>query len=144
MFDRRIYLKHYFLNKGDLKPSHPFHVSSGWQQPIPNNTNIHNYISTIYRDIFCTKKTPKTFQNITELEQQALRDLLKTTNIIIKPADKGGKIVIWDRTDYLSEANRQLGDSKYYQVVEYNPLPKLIMDISIFDLIPKKPASNRQ
>ena len=70
--------------------------------------------------------------NIFDLEQQALRDLLKTTNIILKPADKGGKIVIWDRTDYLSEANRQLGDSKYYQVVEYNPLPKLIMDISTF------------
>ena len=131
-FQRRIYLKRFFLNKGDLKPSHPFRISSGWQPPIPDNNGIQNYISNIYRDIFCTKQSPKTFQNITELEQQALRDLLKTANIIIKLADKGGKIVIWDRTAYLSEANRQLGDSKYYQVVEYNPLPKLIMDISTF------------
>ena len=28
-FQRRIYLKHFFLNKGDLKPSHPFRISSG-------------------------------------------------------------------------------------------------------------------
>ena len=110
----------------------PFRTSSGWQPPIPDNTGIQNYISSIYRDIFCTKQKPKTFQNITELEQKALRDLLKTTNIIIKPADKGGKIVIWDRADYLREANRQLDESKYYQVVEYNPLQKLIMDISTF------------
>lgn len=35
-------------------------------------------------------------------------------NIIIKSADKGGQIVLQDRIDYLLEANRQLGDPKYY------------------------------
>ena len=37
-------------------------------------------------------------------------------NIIIKKADKGSCIVIWGRNDYLTEAEKQLGDIKiFYQ-----------------------------
>lgn len=39
---------------------------------------------------------------------------MKLDNIVIKPADKGGQIVLQDRTSYLIEANRQLDDRKYY------------------------------
>lgn len=35
-------------------------------------------------------------------------------NILIKPAVKGGQIVLQDQTSYLIEANRQLEDKKYY------------------------------
>ena len=36
-------------------------------------------------------------------------------DFIIKPADKGGKIVIWPVEQYLKEAKRQLSDTKYYE-----------------------------
>ena len=38
-------------------------------------------------------------------------------NIIIKKVDKGSCIVIWGRSDYLMEAEKQLNDKKVYQEV---------------------------
>ena len=45
-------------------------------------------------------------------------EFLKKFNInhqefVIKPADKGGAIVIWSTTDYEKEALSQLSDKKY-------------------------------
>ena len=37
----------------------------------------------------------------------------------MKSADKGPCVVIWDREDYLKEADRQLSDTKIYRVVKY-------------------------
>ena len=31
-----------------------------------------------------------------------------SAEIVIKPADKGGAIVIWNKKDYIAEGNRQL------------------------------------
>ena len=35
-------------------------------------------------------------------------------SIVIKPADKGFCVVVWDRTDYLIEAKKDLSDSNTY------------------------------
>ena len=36
-------------------------------------------------------------------------------SVVIKPADKRSAVVVWDRTDYLKEAERQLSDEKTYE-----------------------------
>ena len=36
-------------------------------------------------------------------------------DIVIKSAEKGGKIVIWPVEQYLAEAHQQLSDEKYYK-----------------------------
>ena len=41
--------------------------------------------------------------------------------MIVKPADKGGAIVIWPRDAYLAEAYRQLNDSNHYLKLTYDP-----------------------
>ena len=38
--------------------------------------------------------------------------------IIIKPADKGSCVVVWDREDYLLEGYKQLSDTSTYNYVE--------------------------
>ena len=38
-------------------------------------------------------------------------------SIIIKGADKGASVVVWDREDYLKEASKQLEDKEVYQEV---------------------------
>ena len=38
--------------------------------------------------------------------------------IIIKEADKGSAVVVWDREDYLREANSQLSDKDVYREVK--------------------------
>ena len=37
---------------------------------------------------------------------------------MIKKADKGGAIVIQNRTDYITEGERQLADGKFYKVLD--------------------------
>ena len=53
--------------------------------------------------------------NLTQHERQALRNLKKRQDIIIKPADKGSGTVVMDRTWYVDECNRQLNDPKFYK-----------------------------
>ena len=43
-------------------------------------------------------------------------------NVIIKPADKGNGIVIWDKQDYLRGCENQLTDVNVYEKVEGNPV----------------------
>ena len=66
------------------------------------------------------------------MELEAIHDLKSNTNIIIKPADKGGKIVLLDKTSYLQEAYRQLNDSNYYTLVHHDPISDLALEISSF------------
>ena len=44
-----------------------------------------------------------------------MRGLAEDQNTIIKPADKGSCVVVWDRGDYLAEADRQLKDNETYE-----------------------------
>ena len=46
-----------------------------------------------------------------------MRGLAEDPNIIIKPADKGSCVVIWDREDYIAEADRQLKIMKLTKAV---------------------------
>ena len=53
--------------------------------------------------------------NLSKEEWLAMRGLTEDQNIIIKPADKGSSVVVWDRGDYLAEADRQLKDNETYE-----------------------------
>ena len=44
-----------------------------------------------------------------------MRSLQNDRSAVIKPADKGSSVVVWNRTDYLKEAKMQLSDKKDYQ-----------------------------
>lgn len=57
-------------------------------------------------------KFPKS--NLTKAERKALRNLQGNKDIVIKAADKGSKICIMDRSDYVLEAHRQLENRKHY------------------------------
>ena len=39
-------------------------------------------------------------------------------NVIIKPADKGSSTIVWDRLNYVAEAEKQLSDSNTYKEVK--------------------------
>jgi hypothetical protein len=40
------------------------------------------------------------FSNLSSEEQEALKNLKKYRDIVIKEADKGGAVVVWGRKDY--------------------------------------------
>ena len=54
-------------------------------------------------------KNTKNMQNQIYLldELQAIHNLKTDNDLIVKPADKGGAIVIWPKDAYLAEAYRQ-------------------------------------
>uniref|UniRef100_A0A8C4RLP3 Uncharacterized protein n=1 Tax=Erpetoichthys calabaricus TaxID=27687 RepID=A0A8C4RLP3_ERPCA len=43
------------------------------------------------------------------------------TEIIIKPADKGGALVIMNTSDYIQEAQRQLSNTMHYHKLQEDP-----------------------
>ena len=61
--------------------------------------------------------TPRTKSNVTKDEQSALRSLANNRNIVIKPADKGGGLVVMNTKDYVFEAHRQLNNTKFYRKI---------------------------
>ena len=50
-----------------------------------------------------------------------MRDLCKNPDITIKPADKGGSIVIMNTEDYIVEDNRQISNKEHYKTLDEEP-----------------------
>ena len=63
------------------------------------------------------------YNNLTSKERQALYDLKNDKSIVIKSADKGSAVLVWDRENYIKEAKKQLGDSDVYEKVPDDPEP---------------------
>ena len=53
----------------------------------------------------------------------ALHDLKGNNDIAIKPADKGGSIVIRDKDNYMKETSTQLHDGHFYKKIDNDPTP---------------------
>ena len=47
---------------------------------------------------------------------------------VIKKADKGSCVVVWDREDYISEAEKQLSDKNVYRDVNFKS--KILQDLA--------------
>jgi len=80
------------------------------------------YFSSISLDIASSRigQPPFTHNNLSLIHQEALVDLKKNENIVIKPADKGGSIVILNKDDYICKALEQLNNKTYYTELLHN------------------------
>ena len=47
---------------------------------------------------------------------------------MIKKADKGSSVVVWDRRDYIAEAEKQLKDQNVYKDVDFTE--KILQDLA--------------
>ena len=65
----------------------------------------------------------KTQPNITREQRRAISKLRANDKIIVKSADKGGMVCVLDKAAYLTEAYRQLVNTKYYKSIQ-EPLQK--------------------
>ena len=59
--------------------------------------------------------------NLTQEERKALYDLRNNTSMIIKEAERGSVVVIWDKEDYLKDAEEQLSCKEIYEEVTDDP-----------------------
>ena len=63
----------------------------------------------------------KRYNNLAKEERQALHNFRDDSTIIIKGADKGSVVVVWDREDYLNKVYKQLEDRKVFGEVSNDP-----------------------
>ena len=68
--------------------------------------------------------------NLSPTERTALLQLSKRSDIVIKPADKGGAVVIWSCPLYVAKANCQLSDVRFYERLDCDPIILLLKRIS--------------
>ena len=94
--------------------------NTSWSPPYVH-PNVITFIDAVNKDIenSTIKKLPK--DNLSKDERNALHSLQTRDDIIITNADKGGAVVIWGIEDYLKEAYKQLGDSKFYKKFDHDP-----------------------
>ena len=70
-----------------------------------------------------------------------MRSLQNDRSVVIKPAGKGSAVVVWDRTDYLKEAERQLSDAKTYEeirIIEKDQVELVEKSNSLFSNLRRK------
>ena len=70
------------------------------------------------------------FNDLTKEGRDALYILKIEKTIIIKGADKGSAVAVWDRENYIKEAENQLGDTNIYEEVpkDVKPLKNIILN----------------
>ncbi|CAJ0941725.1 unnamed protein product [Ranitomeya imitator] len=89
---------------------------------------VRSEVEEIRSEATCEFRYP----NITKEEFVGLQELVHDDDIIIKPADKGGAVVIMDRLKYIAEINRQLGDENVYKKLESDPKFKIMGEINSY------------
>ncbi|KAJ1145913.1 hypothetical protein NDU88_012196 [Pleurodeles waltl] len=107
-------------NKSSFTPlctSIPIEILT-FEQPVMKDNNDINPTSL------------KVFHNTTREEKKVLQDLANNTSIVIKPADKGGTLVVQTTDNYRNECLRLLGDARNYVKLQEDPTSFLQNKIS--------------
>ena len=83
-----------------------FRPKSNWTPPL-GHPNLEIFLSELEKELFEDSNFSH-FQrkNFSREKLKALKDLAKDKSIVIKRADKGSCVVIWDTEDYLKEADK--------------------------------------
>ena len=137
VFFRRLRLQTYHHNQPNIKPTlqDPFlQIKTEDYKWTPNPGQckmLDKIIDQTRRELepYFVPKSLK-FSNISKEECMAISSLRKRQDIIIKPADKGGAVVVWRKDQYIFEAERQLSDTTAYTEVYQDPIEENQIEIS--------------
>ena len=131
-FVRRLRLKGYFhghtqnADKSLALFEHPSNLRRSthrnWTPNSGRNINLDRYINVVKEAIIGESGHSKTYLNITNNEQKALKELISRAgrDSIILRADKGGVTCVLSREDYITKANQQLKDTNTYKHLKHD------------------------
>ena len=99
--DGRMRLRWHFRNNTDSDSqdatnNNTFRIKSTWQPP-KDNPVLENYLLLLEKEVMSVLPEGKNFSNLSPSEQLSLKQLKCDRNIVIKEADKGSAVVVWDR-----------------------------------------------
>ena len=115
LYHRRIKLIHYFQNS--TPQAVPFTLPSSWEPTWEQLDDRVRELIGLDRRCLNSYVLPHVAEDVSEEDGRIIKELHSQPNIVVKPADKGSKIVIMDKQQYSFEANRQLNDAKYYKPI---------------------------
>ncbi|XP_078520215.1 uncharacterized protein LOC144784978 [Lissotriton helveticus] len=132
-FFRKIRLRYYFRNQTTRQRS----SITGLREPStffpPTYAMSHKILAFEEIVTFAVDRTldQRKFVrlNLPKTEKKALMELCNNKELVIKPADKGGAIVIQDLCKYKEEIYRQLSDGVSYQLLSTDPSRELATTI---------------
>ena len=126
-FSRRMRCKWYFRNKTQSSKEIPtFHSKSTWNPP-KGSPALELFSNKTEQNLFSVLLGKAEQFNLTREEYLTMRNLQEDRSVIIKLADRGSAVVIWDRNDYLKEAKKQLSDKSTY--LETKVIEKDLVDL---------------
>uniref|UniRef100_A0A8C5LUX9 Reverse transcriptase domain-containing protein n=1 Tax=Leptobrachium leishanense TaxID=445787 RepID=A0A8C5LUX9_9ANUR len=102
---------------------------------MPHNIEhaVETYIDIVEREMSKVYSRPhftRASPNMSAMDFSILKRLRCDPSITIKPADKGGALVIMNSKDYMKEIQRQLSDSETYRRLDRDPTSEIVGRIS--------------
>ena len=112
---------------------------SSWTPPEGQHPSLDVFISKCridHNDILCNHITSM-HSNTSNEDIDAIKNLQYLRDIVTKPADKGGAIVVWRRDLYFQYALRQISNADLHYPIEHDPTPHQhdIITASVTELI---------
>ena len=131
IFGRTLRLKWHYRNDERTFDPNPFRPKSKFN-PSKNDAAIELYLSHIEEKLLSSTEIKHSYYNLTRKERQAMYNLKKDHSIVIKEADKGSAVVIWDKKDDFMEAEKQLSCKEIMKEFQVTPpfSSKLYMTLS--------------
>ena len=121
-YGRMLHLKWHFRNDEKEFERNKFKPKSTFN-PRNKDAATEIYLSSLEEKLMNIEIPQNKYNNLTREERSALYNLKNDKNIAIKSADKGSAVAVWDRDDYIKEAEKQLGDKEIYEEVCNDPEP---------------------
>ena len=90
-----------------------------WKLPT-GRPNLEIFLSELKKQIFKIVDSKLGYSTFSKVEWQAMRALADNKSIVIKKANKGSTVVVWDRNDYILETEKQLSDANVYKDVSFD------------------------
>ena len=87
-------------------------VFPGEIHPTNKDTVIETCLSCLEERLLDIEIPSKRFNNLIKDERNAMYSLKDNKSIIIKAANQGAAVIVWDREDYLKETSKQLEDKE--------------------------------
>ena len=107
---RRMRCKWHFRNElsENFSETPAFRPKSVWKPP-KGHRSLEVFLSRLEKELFSDDISESTQSNLSAEEWKALRGLAANKTIVIKGADKGSSVVVWDISDYLHQASSYTG-----------------------------------
>ncbi|KAL2076549.1 hypothetical protein ACEWY4_027852 [Coilia grayii] len=146
LYHRRLKILDHFEYEDEYERE-PFVEPSRWEPKVQAaSAHIRALLEGDWMALEDFSPSAEGMNNITSEQRQAIKSLSRNQQLVIKPADKGGQIVMQDRCFYLQEAYRQLSDTTYYTPLSEPLQPSTQVEIRncINDMYDRKIISSKQ